>query len=1560
MGPRGRRVARRGRRCMGGLRTAAIAVAAIVACLAMAGSASGTYLPLGERDYPRAVAVDLATGTVYSGDSGGVICRVLAVDATGTPRLLAGTGRCATSGDGGPATSADVEPPQRLAVDGSSNIYTASGYTIRRISHSTGTITAWAGRAERHCLEFGYRGPYPSVGAVAAEVGMYTEGMAIDPISGHLFVLDSCDKRIWEIDESGVLVARYGGFPTERSAYDGLAFDAEGNLYFGEGRYGQQIVKMDRRGRFTTIAGNGGTTNSGDGGPATLAEFAEVTAIAVDSRGYVYFATSSPSIRGISPEGTIFAVNERAWFESLPNPPYPGSSVEAGKFWGIEDIAVDAHDNLYVSDGLDETLLAVRAPVEARSTVSWILHGRLESLAGERTGGGNPSENTCDQGCVGDPVNTATGEYSETHADLALPGRGPALSFDRTYSSALAGTSGPLGYGWTGSYLMSLETGGPGGMVTIHQENGSTIAFEPNGRGGYVGPSVYLATLTANEEGTWTLTRRQRDRFVFDARGLLIRELDLNGETTTLSYESGKLTTITDPSGRAFRLEYDEAGHVIQLSDPGGRTVRYGYSSGNLTSVVDARGKTWRYAYDEQHRLTRRIDPNEHLDVANAYDSADRVTSQTDADEHVTRFVYEPGMTQITSPAGHVRRDWYASGELIQREEGVGTAEAGTWRYEYDPSTHGTTKVTDPDGHVWRATYDAAGRRTSTTDPLEHGTSATYDSLGDMLTFVDAKSVTTTFTYDEHGNLLTRSTPLTGTELRQVTRYVHGEEAHPGDITAIVDPREKTTQFGYDRHGLLTSITDPLGDRTTMTYDEAGDLATVVSPRGNETGGRPEQHTTRYVHDASGLLTEATDPLGHVTRWSYDPAGNLSSTTDPKLHTTTYGYDAADLLTSIRRADETTLRREYDADGNVRSTVDGASHATTYGYDARDRLVSVTDPLRRTTTYGYDAAGNRTSLVDAQERTTTYGYDNANRLTSIRYSDGTTPNVSFEYDNAGLRRSMTDGSGTTRYTWDSLGRLTQDTDGAAQTIRYGYDLAGNVTSLTYPGSEVVTRSYDDAERLERVTDWLRGTTSFAYDRDSDLLSTTYPEASGNVDSAGYDNAGRLTSLAFKQGETTLAGITYEREANGLPRTALPSGLPGATRIEYGYTALDQIELATTQRFTYDAADNMTELESATPLRYDAADELTEGPVSPGTAEAPATFAYDRDGNRTSATPSGGEATRYTYDQANRLLTLSIPLRRSKTYTYDGDGLMVSRSGPATLSFVWDRSGGLPLMLGDGTNRYVYGPDDTPLEQIDGRGVVTYLHHDAIGSTRMLTEARGAATATFTYSPYGTLTESTGTQTTLFGFAGQYTEAEAGVQYLRARFYDPATGQFLTRDPLESATGEPYSYANDSPISYTDPSGMFPGLGEILGAAGEVGMFISEGAAAALNAATFGVSNEIAGVDGSCAGLGYRLVSEVAPILGALVPGEGEAELALGVERAASTPEGELIRQLKAGENGWAPVTAHIEPSTRYPEGISMEQFYENGELGRFRHRIWDATEEEIEDNVRPYAKFGAP
>jgi RHS repeat-associated protein len=90
---------------------------------------------------------------------------------------------------------------------------------------------------------------------------------------------------------------------------------------------------------------------------------------------------------------------------------------------------------------------------------------------------------------------------------------------------------------------------------------------------------------------------------------------------------------------------------------------------------------------------------------------------------------------------------------------------------------------------------------------------------------------------------------------------------------------------------------------------------------------------------------------------------------------------------------------------------------------------------------------------------------------------------------------------------------------------------------------------------------------------------------------------------------------------------------------------------------------------------------------------------------------------------------------------------------------------------------------------------------------MLTDEGGKASATFSYGAYGQPTGSTGSQTTPLGYAGELTNEQSGLQYLRARVYDPATGQFLTRDPIEALTRQPYPYVFDNPLNLTDPSGL---------------------------------------------------------------------------------------------------------------------------------------------------------
>jgi RHS repeat-associated protein len=110
----------------------------------------------------------------------------------------------------------------------------------------------------------------------------------------------------------------------------------------------------------------------------------------------------------------------------------------------------------------------------------------------------------------------------------------------------------------------------------------------------------------------------------------------------------------------------------------------------------------------------------------------------------------------------------------------------------------------------------------------------------------------------------------------------------------------------------------------------------------------------------------------------------------------------------------------------------------------------------------------------------------------------------------------------------------------------------------------------------------------------------------------------------------------------------------------------------------------------------------------------------------------------------------------------------------------------------------------------GTSATQWFFGDQLGSTRALTDSSAAIVGGYGYSVYGAVTSHTGTASTPLEFAAQYTDAETGYQFLRARYYDPATAQFLTVDPLADRTLSRYGYADENPVQDTDPSGLYTG------------------------------------------------------------------------------------------------------------------------------------------------------
>ena len=135
---------------------------------------------------------------------------------------------------------------------------------------------------------------------------------------------------------------------------------------------------------------------------------------------------------------------------------------------------------------------------------------------------------------------------------------------------------------------------------------------EPNGSGGYVVPPSAGSTLVQNSDGTYALTLHATQILTFRQRGELLALSDLNGYTTTLSYNgSNQLTTITDAAGRTITLNYGANALVSAVTDPLGRTTAYSYDgSDELTSVSDPLGRVWSFTYDGSHRMLTMTDPN--------------------------------------------------------------------------------------------------------------------------------------------------------------------------------------------------------------------------------------------------------------------------------------------------------------------------------------------------------------------------------------------------------------------------------------------------------------------------------------------------------------------------------------------------------------------------------------------------------------------------------------------------------------------------------------------------------------------------------------------------------------------------------------------------------------------------------------------------------------------------------------------------------------------------------------------------------------------------------------
>ncbi|MFC0540264.1 LamG-like jellyroll fold domain-containing protein [Kutzneria chonburiensis] len=683
-----------------------------------------------------------------------------------------------------------------------------------------------------------------------------------------------------------------------------------------------------------------------------------------------------------------------------------------------------------------------------------------------------------------------------------------------------------------------------------------TTNYTYDGNGLLVGTTTPAADvwqagkLTSNVRGVTTLGR--------NTFGEVTQSRDASGGVTTTARDGmGRATAAIlpnyTPPGSSTPItattvtEYDHAGNAVKVTDPLKRVTVNTYNPYNklLTSTLPSVGDT----------------PSV---VTNAYDRDGEVTSTTDPGGDRTQFTYDNLGHRRTSTAVDD-----SSGQTLYYTTTTGYDDAG------NPVT-----VTTPQNNTTTTAFDAAHLPTRVTDPTNRSTATSYDIAGRKATVTDPTGLLTATSYDLVGRPTRITQSSNGTELRHTTT---GYDAN-GNVAAVTTAENRLTTYGYDALNRVAQQTEKVDDThaitTTTGYDALGNKSHYVDGDGHATEytynpwGLPES--------TIDPATAAYPSLADRTRTTvYDAAGQTATMSEPGGVVRTNTYDAQGRLTrqTGTGAEASTADRKigYDLAGRI-TTVGGPAGDTTYTYDDRGNLLTYTGPVT-SGTYTYNGDGTTATRTDAAG-TATFGYDNADRLASVT-DPVTGRTMDYGYNSGGQLASITDRAvaRTTSRTigYDPLGRQTSDLlrqspDGAVWTTRlgetYGYDLDDNLTSrsdLTVGRSANNGYGYDGAGRLTSWSDPTGKNTVYGWDN------------AGNRTSVGgqaytYDERNELLSGNGNTYSYTARGTLKSTNANAATFDAFDRQITSGA-MQYSYDGLDRVAVRNGTAFGYDGLTN---------------------------------------------------------------------------------------------------------------------------------------------------------------------------------------------------------------------------------------------------------------------------------------------------------------------------------------------------------------------------------------------------
>lgn len=469
-----------------------------------------------------------------------------------------------------------------------------------------------------------------------------------------------------------------------------------------------------------------------------------------------------------------------------------------------------------------------------------------------------------------------------------------------------------------------------------------------------------------------------------------------------------------------------------------------------------------------------------------------------------------------------------------------------------------------------------------------------------------------------------------------------------------------------------------------------------------------------------------------------------------------------------------------------------------------------------TTRFTYDPNGNIKTRIDAKGAATTYTYDPMGRVTKSAYQDGSS--VGFTYDALGQRAQMTDALGKTSYKYDIHGRPTSITDPNGFTVGYEYDPRGLLSKLIYPDSKAATYKWDANGQLTTVQD-ANGVTQYQYDLAGKVIKRTLPN--GVTTLYEYDaKTNQLTSIQHLDSKNAvLLKFVYELDAVGnrtkMTRTEA-NGATGVTR--YKYDALYRlIEVVypdgETVTYEYDVTSNRTVMNSSkngvTRYTYNSLGQLTQLEGSKETES----FSYDANGNMAERKKKSGGTVRYSWDYENLLVGVNDGTTKV-SFGYDGDGRRLVKTVNGQTTKYVQQGSALPQVLvqvtGAQTTRSLLG---LPRIGESNSQATTFYLEDGLGSVVGITDASGSLKGITEYDAFGAPRTAPSLPAS-FGFTGEQFDTETGLLFLRARYYDPKIGRFISADPFPPFALDPqslnrYSYVENNPINSVDPLGLEP-------------------------------------------------------------------------------------------------------------------------------------------------------